>query len=64
MERRGNSQLCLNESTEEKKKTAEKLRGREPEKMRILGSGWMGLMPRTKTGHHEEKSKQRKFCKS
>lgn len=59
MGRKRNSQLGLTESTEEEKKTAEKLRERKPKKMRMLGSGWMGLIPKQKLGAmRREQSKE------
>lgn len=44
-----------------KNKTAEKLKEREPKKIRILSSGWMGLNSVTKIGSHEERTTKRNF---
>ena len=56
MEKKGNSQLHQNESTEEKKEDSKEIKWEPPpQKNKMLGSEWMGPdAKRTKIGSREE----------
>lgn len=55
MEKKGNSQLHWNESTEEKKEDSKEIKWELPFQKKMLGSEWMGPDPkRKKIGSREE----------